>query len=182
MKKHASILKVIYTIAMVIVIIGIVACVLGLVAVLVAGDFSDVAARTHGFITLEGGDPSPAELNALKPVILVALVYGVVILVLTLLGIKKIINVLAECKMETPFTEVSCRNLKGAARLELITGIVGIVGSVILGFMGSSLTFNGTPVSDSTFTLNLTFLIYACALYLLYHVAEHGRKLEEKAL
>ena len=130
----------------------------------------------------EGGDPSPAELNALKPVVLFALVYGIIVLVLTVLGIKKILKVFAECKKETPFTEVSCRSLKGAARLELITGIVGIVGSVILSFMGSKLTFNGTPVSDSTFTLNQTFLIYACALYLLYHVAEHGRKLEEKAL
>ena len=181
MKKCASILNVINIIAEVLVIIGFVGLVLGLIGVTVI-DLSKLADGMNSFISIEGVDVNTADLAAFKPVLMLIMAFGIVACVFAFLGIRKLGKVLKECKAERPFSEVSCQNLKGCARLELIGGIVGCVGAIITSIMAGGMTLNGQPIGSTTISLNLGFLIVACTFYLLYHVAEYGRKLESRSL
>ncbi len=182
MRKTAGFLKVICIIAIVFEVIAIVCVAVALAAVAFVGDFSAIAEKTGGAITISstGTTLTPAEMDALKPVILVALGIALLTLIFAFLGTKKEKNVLAECQAERPFSAKSVSDLKGAARLELIGGFVGVAGAVVMMFMGKNLQVNGTSVGNSSLSLNLSFLIYAVQKYLLYHVAEYGHSLENR--
>ena len=177
MKKTAGILKFCCTVVLVLEILITVILVLALGAILLAGNFSDLAAKT-GAITINGGTMTPAEMDTLKPIVLIALASGLVALVFTIMGTVKTRTALGECKEERPFSEKCVNAIKASARLEIVGGIVGIVSSIVLAVMGSSLTVNGTPVGRSSTTLSLTFLFYALEKYLLFHVAKYGHGLE----
>lgn len=178
MKRTAGILKAFATIAMILVIVMLVILVIAEAALLIAGPFSSLAEKTGSAITIEGGTMTPAELDALKPIIMIAVAAGIAALIFTIMGIQKTRKALAECKEERPFSAVCVKAVRDSARLEIIGGIVGIIASIILSLMVKSLTVNGTPVGRSSASLNLTFLVYAIQKYLLFHVAEYGHSLE----
>ena len=179
MKKTAGFLHVVMT-------IGVVLIVLMLVLVAIAEGLlfttNDLTGLSQVGITFNnnGAAMTAQELSAFKPVLQFFVAFVFVLLLLNLLGALKIRKVLGECKTKTPFSDVSCKSLKGAARLEVILGIVGILGTIALYIIGFNVSLNGAQVTDTTLTLNLSFIFSAVAFYLLYHVAEYGRKLENK--
>ncbi len=179
MKKTAGILKFCCTLALVLEILMAVMVAFIEVALLMAGSFSELAAKS-GAITIDGGTMTPAEMDALKPFLLIALAFSLVALVLAIVGTVKTRTALGECKEERPFSEKCVNAVRASARLEIIGGIVGIVSSIVLSLMGSSLTVNGTHLGKSSTTLSLSFLFYAVEKYLLYHIAEYGHGLETK--
>lgn len=178
MKKTAGILKFISTIALILEIVGAVLLALIMVFLLVAGSFSDLAAKENSAITIEGGTMTPAELDALKPIILIALATALVSVIFTMIGTIKTRTALGECKEERPFSKRCVDALKASARIEVIGGLFGIVTAIVLSLMASALTVNGTPVGKTSTTASLTFLFYAVQKYLLFHVAQYGHSLE----
>ncbi|MBQ6477811.1 MAG: hypothetical protein IJI44_00430 [Erysipelotrichaceae bacterium] len=178
MKKTAGILKFLSTLAMVLEVIGLLAVAAVVVTLLVAGNFSDLAAQSNSPITVNGGTMTPAEMDALKPIILIAMAFALASLVFTFIGTLKTRTALGECKEERPFSEKCVNAVKLSARMEIIGGLVGIVSSIVLALMASSLTVNGTSVGSTSTRLSLTFLFYALEKYLLYHIAKYGHSLE----
>ena len=182
MKKTAGFLKFFATLAIILLVLALVACVLGEGVLLTSGDLSSLQGSVEGFITINSTEEIPftvAQLNELKPALLFAVAFAAIILLLSLLSMIKIRKVLGECKEETPFSEVSCRNLKGAARLEIIAGIIGIIATIVSTFLlRLDVTINGKTLTDTTINLNLSFIFTAVFLYLLYHVAQYGKSLE----
>ena len=178
MKKTAGFLKFCTTVVVVLEVL--VTVVLAIVegALLMAGSFSSLAAKSGSAITIKGGTMTPAELDALKPVVLIAIGIALVSAILALLGTLKTRTALGECKLERPFSAKCADNIKASARFEIIGGIVGIIGAIVLAFMSSSLTVNGVSVGGTMCTVNLAFLFYAVEKYLLYHIAEYGHSLE----
>lgn len=180
MRKTAGFLKFGCTLIVVLeVFVAIVFAIL-LGALLFVGSFSELAAKTGNAITVDGGTMTPAEMDALKPVILVAIAIGLAAIIFALLGTLKTRTVLGECKAERPFSQKSVDSLKASARLEIIGGLIGIIGSFVMYAMASNLKVNGVTVGRSMASTNLTFLIYAVEKYLLYHVAEYGHSLEKR--
>lgn len=179
MKRTAGILKVIFTILWVLEMVAAILIAGVAILMILAGSFSDLAAKTGNAVTITSG-ASPAELDAAKPLVVGALFLSVVTLVFAIIGTAKTRKVLSECKEERPFSRVSVDSLKTSARMEVIGGVVGVVGAIVLSLMASGLVINGSPVAKSSTTVNLSFLIYAVMKYLLYHVAEYGHSLENK--
>ena len=177
MKKTAGILKFCYTIVLALEILVTVIVAITEVALLFAGNLSDHMSGEGG-ITVSGGTMTPAEVDALKPIVLIALAIAIVSLIFTILSTLNAKKALAECKEERPFSEKCVKALKASANLEIIGGVISIVSSIILAVMGSSLTVNGTSIGKSSTTLSLSFLFYALMKYMLYHVAEYGHSLE----
>ena len=177
MKTTAGILKLCCTIVLVFLVIAAALLVFVEGALLMAGSFSSLA-QSNGPITINGGTMTPAEMDALKPVVLVALCLGLVGLLITIVGVIKTRTAYGECKEERPFSEKCVKALKTSARTEIIGGIFGIIASCVLTFMASNLTVNGSPLGSTTTTLSLTFLFYALQKYLFFHVTEYGHSLE----
>ena len=180
MKKTAGILKFICSFTLVIEIMAAVFTGFGTVALLMVGSFSELAAKADNAVKVEASGLTPAEMDALKPVIIGALVLAFVAVIFALLGTLQTRKVLTECQNETPFSSTSVNSLKASARLDIIGGIVGIVGAAVLTFMASKVKVNGTSVGSSSGSLNLSFLIYALIKYHLCHVAEYGHRLENR--
>ncbi len=178
MKKTAGILKFCCTLALVLEVLIAVIVAVGVVALLMAGSFSNLAAKTDSPITISSETMTPAEMDALKPIVMIALALALLSLLLTIVGTMKTRTVLSECKQERPFSEKCVKALKTSARMEIVGGLVSIAGSVIMMLAASSLTVNGTPVGRSSSTVSLTFLFYALLKYLFYHIAEYGHTLE----
>lgn len=180
MRKTAGFLRVWCSIALV---FEVLACVI-LVGIEVffafIGNFSDIAAKTGEAITISGGTMTPAEMDALKPVIMGVIAAGIVAVVFAIIGTLKIRVALAECKEERPFSDKSVAALLSAARIQIIGGLVGIVGTVVLQIMASKLTVNGTPIGSSATSFSLTFLFNAVEIYLFYHIAKYGNSLENR--
>ncbi len=181
MRKIAGILKVLATIALVFEFIA-AAGLAVFEAMLAFFDLSTIMEKAPGVITIDGVpmDVTPETINSFKPVLLALIALAFVLIVFTILGTRKIRTVFSECKAEMPFSQESCDALKAAARLVLIGGIVGIAGTAIIHFMSNGVTINGGSVSSSSITADLSFLITAAVLYLMHHVAEYGRSLEEQ--
>lgn len=180
MKKTAGFLKALTTLALIFEILGaVIVCGVFLLFAF-TGRISDLAAKTGNAITFESSSLSIEEIDAAKPLVMAALGLALVVLIFTILGTVKTRTALSECKKETPFSETCIKAIRSSARLQIIGGLIGVIGGIVLSFMASGLTVNGSPVGRSSVSLNLTFLIYAVQKYLLYHVAEYGRSLEEK--
>ena len=180
MRKTAGFLRFGCTLIVIFEIIAVAFLAITEVALLVMGNFSDLAAKTGNAITINGGTMTPAEMDALKPAVLVAMGIALAAVIFALLGTLKTRTVLSECREERPFSQKSVNSLKASARLEILGGLIGIIGSIVLYVMASKLTVNGVTVGRSMMTTNLTFLIYAVEKYLLYHVAEYGHSLEKR--
>ena len=178
MKKTAGFLKACATFVVIIEILAAVIVAIAGVALLMAGSFSSLAERTGNAITVNGGTMTPAEMDALKPVVLLGVALALVTIVMALLGTLKVRKALNECKLERPFSTVCAESVKASARFEIIGGIVGIIGGVILATMASSLKVNGASMGSTSISFNLGFLFYAVEKYLLYHIAEYGHSLE----
>lgn len=178
MKKTAGFLKFCCTFAMVFMVIAAMALTAGLVIIALAGSFSELAEQAGQAITISGGDMTPAEMDALKPIILGVLAASLIGVILSILGALKTRTALTECKEERPFSQVCVDSFKSAARYEVIAGIVGIASSLVLSFMASSLTVAGTKIGGSGATFSLSFVVYAVMKYLAYHVANYGHSLE----
>ena len=178
MKKNAGILKVFCTLALVFEIAIFVVVAIGEVMLLVSGSFSEMVAQHSNIVTVTGGDLTPQEMDALKPVMLAALGFSLFALLFAILGTFKTRKVLTECQNERPFSALSVDALKASARFEVIAGIVGIVAACVVAFMAAPIKVNGASVGNSSASLNLSFLFYAWLKYLLYHVAEYGHRLE----
>ena len=178
MKKSAGFLKFLETIALVFEIIAIIILVLVIVFLLISGGVSGLAEKVKGAVTISGVDITAKDLETVTPIVLGALVSGVVSLLFAILGTFKTHKVLDECKNERPFSDVSVNNLKAAARLELIGGIVGVICTVALNIAAGGIRLNGASISNSAASIELGFIITAAVKYLLYHVAEYGNLLE----
>jgi len=180
MRKTAGFLKACTTLVLVFEVLGAVILAGLEIFLAVAGSFSDLAAKTGEAITIQGGEMTPAEMDALKPILMAALGIALVSLVFTIIGTAKTRKALAECKEERPFSEECVTSIRSAARSELIGGIVGILGSIVLAIMARNLTVNGRSVANTSFSFNLSFLIEAAQTYLFYHVARYGQTLENR--
>ncbi|MCR4632916.1 MAG: hypothetical protein K5648_02190 [Erysipelotrichaceae bacterium] len=180
MKKTAGFLKFACSLTMFFeVIAGIfVAFVFGVI--LLIKDFSQFSDKTGGAITFSGETLTPEQLNALKPNLLVAFGFSLAAIILAFLGTSKFRKALSECKKETPFSKTSVEAIKASARYEVIGGIVGIIGGIVTYIMGSGIQINGNSIVSSMNTIHLSFLIYACQKYLLYHIAQYGHSLEKQ--
>lgn len=178
MRKTAGFLKVCCTIVMVFMVIAAMALTAGLVVIALSASFSELAAQSGNAITISGGEMTPAEMDALKPVILGVLAAGLIGVILSILGALKTRAALTECKEERPFSQKCIDSFKSAARYEVIAGLVGIASSLVMSFMASNLTVAGTKLGGSTTTFSLTFVLYAVMKYLAYHVASYGHTLE----
>ena len=179
MKKTAGFLKFLCTLGLIFEVIAIAFLALALGALIVVGSFSELAAKAQEAISISG-NLTPAEMDALKPFIIVALATALISVVFAFLGTKKEKAYYTECTKEHPFSEKSVDSLMACARLELIGGIVGVIGSVVLFVMGQNLKINGASVGNTSLSLNLTFLIYAVQKYFHYHVADYGHSLENR--
>ena len=180
MKKTAGILKFLCSIALFFEGVAGVIVAFAVGALLFMGDFSHISLTTNQAIEIQGDSLTPEQMNALKPVILVAALIAMASIVFAFLGTSKFRKALGECKKETPFTTTSINAIKASARYEIIGGLVGIIGSIVLYVMGQGIKVNGTSVASSMNTIHLTFLIYAAEKYLLYHIAQYGHSLENK--
>ncbi len=180
MRKTAGFLKACCTFVLVLEIVAIVMLAIAGGFLAFTGKFSELAAKSDA-ITVEGNSLTPEQMDALKPVILAVIAIGLLVLVLTLLGTLKTRTALEECKEERPFSSKCVDAIKASARFEIIGGLVGIIGGIVLSFMSAPIKVLGTSVSSRMSSLNLSFLFYACEKYLLYHVAEYGHSLENKA-
>ena len=180
MKKTAGFLKFCCTFAMVFLVFGIVILALTGGFLIAVGSLSELAGKAGKAITIDAGTLTPAELDALKPVVLIALCFALVSVVLALIGTINTRKALKECQKETPFSDISVNSLLTSARMEIIAGVIGIIGGFVVSFMASKLTVNGSPIGSSMSTINLSFVFYAVMKYLLYHIAEYGRKLERR--
>lgn len=178
MKRTAGFLKFFATVVVITEIIVAVILAIAEVALLVAGSFSSLAEKTGSAITVKGGTMTPAEMDALKPIVLIGIGIALLSVILALLGTLKTRKALGECKLERPFSAVCASSVKASARYEILSGIVGIVGAIVLSLMSSSLKVNGVPIGGTMSTVNLAFLFYAVEKYLLYHIAEYGHSLE----
>jgi len=180
MRKTAGFLKFGCTLA--VILIAFVAIVLAFLlgTLLFIGSFSELAAKTGNAITVNGGSMTPAEMDALKPVVIIGIGIALAAAVFALLGTMKLRTVLGECKEERPFSQKSVNSLRSSARLEILGGLIGIIGSIVMYVMASNLKVNGVTVGRSMMTFNLSFLIYAVGKYLLYHIAEYGHSLENR--
>ncbi len=180
MRKTAGFLKFVCTVSLVFeVLVGIILAIC-FIALLLAGSFSELAAKAGDAITISGGTMTPAEMDALKPVIMIALGSSLVAVVLAILGTVKTKSALSEVKDERPFSDKCVESIKSAARIEVIGGIFGIVGALVFSVMASKLTVNGTPVGTTSASLNLTFIIQAVQKYMYFHVAKYGQSLENR--
>ncbi|MBR2801894.1 MAG: hypothetical protein IKE21_04765 [Erysipelotrichaceae bacterium] len=179
MRKTAGFLKFCATFALVFEVVGLAILVLIEAALALTGKFSELAEKS-GAITISGGTMTPEEMDALKPVVLAVIAFGIIALLLAMLGTLKTRQALEEVKSERPFSDKSIDSVKAAARFEVIGGIVGILGGIVLSAMASQLRVNGTPVGQSSVTLHLSFIILAAEKYMFYHVAKYGQSLEMK--
>lgn len=177
MKKTAGFLKFCYTIGLIFEILAAVLVAIVEVILLMAGSFSSLAEKT-GAITVSGGTLTPAEMDALKPIVLIAIACALAGVIMAIIGTLKTRTALSECKVERPFSQTCVDALKASARMDIIGGIFGIVTAIVLALMASSLTINGTSVGKSSTTMSLTWLFYAAMKYLLYHIAKYGHSLE----
>ncbi len=180
MRKTAGFLKVCETIMLVLEILVAVILAVTEVLLLVMGSFSAIAAKAGSAITISGGNLTPAELDSIKPFIMIAICFALVSVVLAIIGTIKTRKALDECREERPFSDESVSNILSAARIEIIGGIFGIISSLVLTFMAAGITINGTSVANSSTSLNLTFIFHAVEKYLLYHIADYGRSLENR--
>lgn len=178
MRKTAGILKGCCTFAIVIACLALVLLVIAEAALLMAGSFSSLAEKAGNALVINGGTLTPEELDAFKPILLIVLGLGIVTIVLAILGAIKTRTALNECKEERPFSQKSVDAIKNSARLQILGGIIGIVGTILIAVMASGLTINGRPVASSSGSFNLSFLFYAIEKYLLFHIAEYGHSLE----
>lgn len=145
---------------------------------LVTGSLSELAEKAGSAISIQGANITPEQLDAFKPFILIALTLALVSLVLIIIGTLKTRTAFAECKEERPFSQKCVDALKVSARMEILSGLVGIASACVLTFMAANLKINGTSSGSSTITVSLTFVIYAVGKYLLYHIAKYGNSLE----
>lgn len=180
MRKTAGFLKVIYTIGLVLEIIAAVVCAGLEIFFLVIGNLSDLAEKAGGVITITGGNLTPAELDAFKPVMMAAIGIAILGLILAILGTVKTRKTLGEIKEERPFSDTAAKSIKAAANLGIAGGVIGVIGAIVLAVMAKDLTVNGTSVSSSTISLNLTFIIDAVQKYMFYYVAKYGQTLERR--
>lgn len=178
MRKTAGFLKTCCTIVLALLVIATLVVAGVLVVVAMAGSFSELAAKMGNVITISGGSMTPAEMDALKPVILGVMAAAIIALILAILGTLKTRDALTECKEERPFSQKCADSLKAAARFEVIGGVAGIVCSVVLSFMASKLTVNGSPLSSGSTSFSLSFIFNAVMKYLAYHVVDYGHSLE----
>ena len=181
MRKTAGLLKFCCTFALVFEIIGAIMLVIAEAFLLFAGKFSDLAAKAGDAITVEGNGLTPEQMDALKPIILIVIALGLLSLAFAIFGTLKTRTALQECREERPFSKTCVDAIKASARLEIIGGIIGIVGSIVVSFMSAPVKILGTNLSSSMSSWNLSFLFYACEKYLLYHIAEYGHSLEKRA-
>ena len=177
MKKTAGILKFCYTLGLVIEIAVAVVLAVTEVALLLAGSFSSLAEK-GSVITVDGGTLKPEEMDALKPIVLVAIGLSLAAVILAIIGTLKTRTALSECKKERPFSEKCVNALKMSARMDIFGGIFGIVTALVLSLMASAITVNGSSVGKTSSTVSLTWLFYAALKYLLYHIADYGHSLE----
>ncbi|MBQ9036954.1 MAG: hypothetical protein IJ115_05850 [Erysipelotrichaceae bacterium] len=180
MRKTAGFLRVLCSIALVFEVLACVILVGVEVFLAFIGNFSDIAAKTGNAITISGGTMTPAEMDAIKPIIMIVIALSLVTVVFAIIGTVKTRVALSECKEERPFSDKCVAALLSAARLQIIGGLIGIVGTVVLQTMASKLTVNGTPIGSSATSFNLTFLVNAVEIYLLYHIAKYGNSLEKR--
>ena len=180
MRGTAGFLKLGATIALVFEVLGIALMAIAEVFLLMAGSFSELAKKSGNAITISGGTMSPAEMDKLKPVVLIGIAIGIVALIFALIGTLKTRTALSECQKERPFSEKCVKALLSSARIQIIGGIVGIAGTLVFTFLAKDLTVNGKTIGSQTTTLNLTFLVQAIQTYLFYHVAKYGQSLENR--
>lgn len=178
MRKTAGFLRGCCTFAIVLAGFGTVMMAIGFVAIAFAGSFSELAAKADSAITISGGTMTPAEMDALKPVILGALGASLASMVLTIFGAVKTRDALTECREERPFSQKCADSLKTSARIEIIAGLVGIAVAAVLSFMAANLTVNGAKLGGSGGTFSLSFIFYAVLKYLFYHIVSYGHTLE----
>ena len=178
MRKTAGFLKVCYTIVLVFEVLAAILCAGLEVFLLAVGNLSDLAAKAGSAITISGGTMTPAEMDALKPVMVAAIGIAVVGIILAILGTIKTRKALGEIKEERPFSEEATKSIKAAANLGIAGGVVGIIGAVVFAVMAKNLTVNGSSVSSTTLSMNLTFIIDAVEKYMFYHIAKYGQGLE----
>ena len=88
MKKTAGILKFCYTLGLVIEIVVAVVLAVTEVALLLAGSFSSLAEK-GSVITVDGGTLKPEEMDALKPIVLVAIGLSLAAVILAIIGTLK---------------------------------------------------------------------------------------------
>ena len=179
MRRSAGFLKFLASVALFFEVV----CTVILIAVeailVMAGKFSELAEKS-GAITVSGGTMTPEEMDALKPVVLAVIAFGIIALLLAALGTLKTRQALEEIKSERPFSDKAIDSIRAAARLEVIGGIVGILGSIVLSTMASQLKINGASAGQSSMTFHLSFVILAAEKYMFYHVAKYGQSLEMK--
>lgn len=178
MRKTAGFLHVLTTIGVILFIVALAVIALAEGFMFAAGDLSGLA---QAGITVDAGGAAltAQDLASMKPLLMSIIAFAFVLVLIGLLTLLKVRKVLAECKESRPFSEVCCKSLKGAARLEILGGIIGILGTIAIFILGVNFSLNGTPIGDTTITLNLSFIVTAVLLYLLYHVAEYGKSLEK---
>ena len=176
MRKTAGFLKFFVTFAIVVGILGVLLLLVAEGYLLAAGNLSAMS----GAITISGTGITPETIDAMKPFLLIAIGLTLVALIFSIMGGFKTRKALAECQEERPFSQLCIDNIKASARLDIISGIIGIVSTVILTVAASSITLNGTSVKDTTATVHLGFILNAVQKYLLYHIACYGQSLENK--
>ncbi len=179
MKKTAGILKFLSSIVLFVEALGGILVAFAAAAILFIKDYSKFTDKTGSIIQVQGQTLTPEQIATLKPVILVALAFALATIVFAFLGTSKFRKALKECRNETPFSSTSVKAIKASARYEVIGGIVGIIGSIVLSLLGSGIQLNGTSLVSSMNTFHLSFLIYALEKYLLFHIAEYGHSLEK---
>ena len=180
MKRTAGFLKFLCTFTLVFEAIAAVSMLIAACALLFMGNFSELTNVPGNMITVDSTNLTPEQLDAMKPVMLVTVVFFLASILLALYGTLKTRTALDECKNERPFSQLCVDSLKTSARMEIISGIVGILASIVISVVSAPIRVNGASVGSSMGTLNLTWLLYAVEKYLLYHVAEYGRSLENR--
>ena len=179
MAKTAGFLKFIETVGLVFEVIAAIFLAFLEVFFAVIGNFSDIAAKTGNAITISGGTMTPAEMDAFKPAVMVVIAIGLVSVIFGIIGTLKTRKTLKEIQEMRPFSPEAVKSIKTAAQVEIIGGIAGIIGSLILTFMVSNLTVNGTSLGNTSVTMNLTFIIDAVQKYMFYHIMNYGNQLEK---
>ena len=180
MKRTAGFLKILATIAVVLEVIALVVLLMVVAALVISGSLSGLSQSAALSVSYHGTNLTPEQIKELLPIILFALFLGLVCVVFALLGTINMRKALDECRNETPFSDRSVNSLKTSARMEIIGGLLGIVGGIVISLMASSLKINGNSAGNTMTSVNLSFLVYACGKYLLYHIAEYGRELENR--
>jgi len=179
MRRTAGFLKILATIAVVLEVIALVVLLMVVAALVVSGNLTGLPQNAIS-VSYQGTNLTPEQIKELLPIILLALFLGLVCVVFALLGTINMRKALDECRNETPFSDRSVNALKTSARMEIIGGLLGIVGGIVISLMASSLKINGNSAGNTMTSVNLSFLVYACGKYLLYHIAEYGRELENR--